>query len=342
MRPPFFTRLLFWLTLGIFSTFFAEVVSASSPFVFFTSFGLIGTYPIYLLHTLVLGTLVIRQGKQVSLQALYFAGGIFGLYEAYITKVLWSPPWNTTPLRVGGISLLDTIVLVGFWHVFMSFIIPLFVAELFLLHSNRLVRCLPEKWQAFLHRPIAIWIIAGVMGLWQGIAAGQYAVISALANALVLLVFIVLWGRLTRGHDYEWQDLLPNRTEWIVLLVILLGYYLVFGFRVRTDAIPGLGGQLTIWMMYIIWGVLLWLALKAAPVETEPVEPAFSIPPVRTWLKFMLGFGLTSLVVSLLLLPVRDVAFGVVWVMGLITGVVALVWMTVKVLNRNHQHAKTE
>ncbi|MGD0707788.1 MAG: hypothetical protein ABSA51_04985 [Anaerolineaceae bacterium] len=99
VRPPFFTRLLFWLILGLFSTFFAEVVSASSPFVFFTAFGLIGTYPIYLLHTLVLGTLVIRRGKVVSLQALYFAGGIFGLYEAYITKVLWSPPWNSTPLR---------------------------------------------------------------------------------------------------------------------------------------------------------------------------------------------------------------------------------------------------
>jgi hypothetical protein len=342
MRPPFFTRLLFCLILGLFSTFFAEVVSASSPFVFFTPFGLIGTYPIYLLHTLVLGTLVIRRGKQVSLQALYFAGGIFGLYEAYITKVLWNPPWNTTPLRVVGISLLDTVVLVGFWHVFMSFIVPLFAAELFLLRSNRLMRSLPEKWQAFLRRPIAVWVIAGVMGLWQGIAAGQYAVISALANALVLLVFIFLWKRLTRDHDYEWQDLLPNRTEWIVLLVVLLGYYLVFGFGVRAGAIPGLGGQLTIWLMYIIWGVLLWLALKTAPVEMEPVEPAFSIPPMRTWLIFMLGFGLTSLVVSLLLLPVRDVAFGVVWVIGLLTGVVALVRMTVKVFNKGRRHVKTE
>ena len=31
------------------------------------------------------------------------------------------------------------------------------------------------------------------------------------------------------------------------------------------------------------------------------------------------------------LLPVRDVAFGVVWVMGINVGVVVLVWMTVKV-----------
>jgi hypothetical protein len=282
---------------------------------------------------LVLATLVIRRGKAVSLQALYFAGGIFGLYEAYITKVLWSPPWNTTPLRVAGISLLDTTVLVGFWHVFMSFIVPLFATEAFLLRSNRLMRCLPEKGQTFLRRPISIWIFAAVMGLWQGIAAGQWAVVSALANSLVLLVFIALWKRLTRDQAYEWQDLLPNRIEWIVLLVILLGYYLVFGFSVRADAIPGLGGQLTIWVMYAVWGTLLWLALKAAPAEAEPVRPPeFTIPPLRTWLKFMLGFGLVSLAVSQLLLPVRDMAFGVIWVMGLMTGVVALVWMTVKVL----------
>jgi hypothetical protein len=63
---------------------------------------------------------------------------------------------------------------------------------------------------------------------------------------------------------------------------------------------------------------------------------------MRTWLIFMLGFGLTSLVVSLLLLPVRDVAFGVVWVMGLLAGVVALVWMTLKVFDQNRRHAKAE
>ena len=43
------------------------------------------------------------------------------------------------------------------------------------------------------------------MGLWQGIAAGQWAVVSALANSLVLLVFIALWKRLTRDQAYEWQ-----------------------------------------------------------------------------------------------------------------------------------------
>jgi len=342
MRPPFFTRLFFWLILGLFSTFFAEVVSASSPFVFFTPFGLVGTYPIYLLHTLVLGTLVIRRSRQVSLQALYFAGGIFGLYEAYITKVLWSPPWDTTTLHVAGISVLDTVVLVGFWHAFMSFIVPLFAGELFLLRSNKLMRCLPEKWQAFLRRPAGVWVLAGVIGLWQGIAAGQYAVVSALANALVLLVFIFLWQRLTRGRAYDWQDLLPNRIEWLVLLALLAGYYLVFGFNVRADAVPGLGGQLTIWVMYAIWGTLLWLALRVAPTEAEPIEPAFTIPPVRTWLKFMLGFGLISLVVSLLVLPVRNVAFGAIWAVVLLAGAVALVWMTVSVLKQNHRFEKLD
>ena len=264
------------LILGLFSTFFAEVVSASSPFVFFTAFGLIGTYLSICCTPWCWECWSSAVGRQCRCRRCILPGVLFGLYEAYITKVLWSLPWNTTTVaggrdfavghrRPGG-------VLARVHVVHRPAYSP---AELFLLRSNSLMRCLPEKWQAFLRRPASVWILAAVMGVWQGIAAGQWAVVSALVNSLVLLVFIALWKRLTCDQVNEWQAFgRPNRSEWTVLLVILLGYYLVFGFTVRQDAILGTWGQLTIWLMYAVWGTLLCLALKAAPVETEPVRAA--------------------------------------------------------------------
>ena len=54
--------------------------------------------------------------KPFSLRTLYFVSLLFGMYEAYITKVLWSPPWNPGSLRIAGIALAETTLLVFFWH----------------------------------------------------------------------------------------------------------------------------------------------------------------------------------------------------------------------------------
>jgi hypothetical protein len=63
--------------------------------------GIIGVFPLYTLHTLVLGW-VIFQRKRVTLNSMFLAGMIFGLYESCITKVLWVPTWGNTQWIAGG------------------------------------------------------------------------------------------------------------------------------------------------------------------------------------------------------------------------------------------------
>ena len=41
-NPTFGTKLLFWVILGVFATFFAEVISGSSPFPFLPIMGVWG------------------------------------------------------------------------------------------------------------------------------------------------------------------------------------------------------------------------------------------------------------------------------------------------------------
>src|SRR5512138_349608 len=129
-------RMLFWLILGALSTFFAEVVCGSAPFALVDGGGLLLVLPLYGLHTLVLGTLVLGRPGRVSFGALFLAGVLFGLYEGYITKVLWNPPWDAEAFRLGGVAVLSTLMLALFWHPFMAFIVPLFAGECLLTGSS--------------------------------------------------------------------------------------------------------------------------------------------------------------------------------------------------------------
>ena len=88
--PPRRVRWLFWVILTAFSVFFAEITIGSMMFPFMDPFGLLVTCPLYGLHILVLATIVLKRGR-ASFASLYFAGNLFGLYEAYITKALVEP-----------------------------------------------------------------------------------------------------------------------------------------------------------------------------------------------------------------------------------------------------------
>ena len=64
-NPTFRTKLLFWVTLGVFSTFFAEVISGSTPFPFLPimgAWGMVMVTPLYAIHILVFAYLVYRYG----------------------------------------------------------------------------------------------------------------------------------------------------------------------------------------------------------------------------------------------------------------------------------------
>ncbi|MFO7944382.1 MAG: hypothetical protein R6U51_08825 [Anaerolineales bacterium] len=71
-------------------------------FPYFHAWGLLVVVPLYGLHILVLAHLVYRS-PQPHFPSLIFAGMLFGLYEAYLTKVLWDPPWGEA-LIIGGVA----------------------------------------------------------------------------------------------------------------------------------------------------------------------------------------------------------------------------------------------
>ena len=103
--PPA-TRLAFGLTLGWFSFAFAELSCGSTPSLFYPAFefswSLAITWPLYMSHCVLILTALVRARRALGWATvppvcLWLGGQLFGLYESWITKVLFRPTFAGFP-----------------------------------------------------------------------------------------------------------------------------------------------------------------------------------------------------------------------------------------------------
>lgn len=334
VKPGRRTRLLFWYILGCLSTLFAEVVSGSDIFPFYTPVSYILVIPLYTLHILVLWCLVFRYGRP-WLYALFPAGCLFGLYEAYVTKVLWSPTWSTGGFTFLGVYVVESIVLVPFWHTFMSFIVPLLVAESTLTSSGEIYSLLPVWARKAVRRvkPPAMYLLPVLGGLSQstGAATVNDAVLSGVSAGLYVAALIHVWRRLG-GTVYTMRSLLPEPGEFKVVAALLVVYYVATGALLRPEELPGLVPQAAIWALYAFFGALLVMGLRKSR-EVEPSPESVTLNP---------SIGRVLLLGALLSLgSVAGVTTGlsliwimVIWVAGSVFGL-AMIALTVRNVTRS-------
>ncbi|MBN1304334.1 MAG: hypothetical protein JXA13_07850 [Anaerolineales bacterium] len=264
---------LFWLNIGLISTFFAEVISGADLFPYFHYRGIFMVVPIYLLHSLILITIIYRQGRP-TLAVLYFAGTLFGMYEAYITKILWTPDWNDSVFRIGELAVFETAVLVFFWHAWMSFILPLLAAETWLTNTTGLLSRFPVRLQQFFLSTRGWIMIAVLSGLFITINAQspRQILLSGAGVLLVLGLLGWLWRKLTRGCQYSLEDLLPDGKELTVMIAALAAVYLLCGITLRREAFPSLLGHMVIWGLYAVLICLFIMALFRSRSTAMPVS----------------------------------------------------------------------
>ena len=111
-------KIISFLLVGTLSVFFTEVFAGSSPLWFIDSWGIFMVFPLYSMHLIFFLNVAFRI-KRTSLGHLYLLGVLIGLYESWITKVLWAGyPGAEAPLMGTflGIAILEFSVLVFFWH----------------------------------------------------------------------------------------------------------------------------------------------------------------------------------------------------------------------------------
>jgi hypothetical protein len=320
-------RLFFWVILGAFSVFFAEVTVGSTMFPFFNPFSILVTCPLYALHILVLAPIVVRHPRPLF-ASLFFAGALFGLYEAYITKVLWSPPWNDNPVIVGGVAIIESMMLVLFYHAVMAFVVPLVAAERLLTNSGRVAATLKPRLARWIDERWFTVVFAAACGVIQTINSPSllHTIGSTVSSSGFVLILVLLWKRATKGRLYALSDLLPRRRELGMLAFLLATQYIGLGILLRPEKLPGIGPQATIWGLYTIFILLFLLSLKRQAAQVDAVDPERRTPlPWQRWLLYAVAFAVTSTVCQPLAVFLKIPTFLVFWVGGLIVGCVLLI-----------------
>jgi len=169
MQPTKGRKTAFWILIGIFSVMFVEVPACSTMFPFWTIWGVLVVIPLYLLHSVFLATVVFRFGRP-RFWPLYAAGMLYGMYEAYITKVLWTSFRAEGPFyRFAGIALFETILLVFFLHAILAFVVPLLFTELLCTSSREIEQGLPHRVrESFRKHPrVLVGAVMAMLGFMQ-------------------------------------------------------------------------------------------------------------------------------------------------------------------------------
>jgi hypothetical protein len=333
-RPSRRAKYFTWIMISLVSFFFAEVISGSSmirsfePGALATSllWSLIITIPLYGLHTLILATIIYRFSKP-RLYTLFFAGVVFALYEAYITKVLWVGWGSDTIWYAGGIAVVETAILLLFWHPFMAFIIPLFASESLLTRSREVLAGLPRPLKRLFTSRKRTYGALLLFGLLCGInqAGLSPSPLHAIASNLLAFAIFTPLLYLYRRHDlhrYDIRQLLPDRREFVVLLAWLSLIYLVFGIGIRPETLRNLLPQVIVWLLYVIFLVLLYFGIK----KSKHLEmPGTGFPIRFSWRLYGAFFFLITFVSALIsLAPFRVIITMLGLLIGTATGLIML------------------
>ena len=320
-------RLFFWMILGAFSVFFAEVTAGSSPFPWIEAWGLFVTLPLYGLHALFLAWVVFSPGRRISLPTLFIAGALFGMYEAYITKVLFDPSWGSHGLAVGGLYLLQTLVLVLYWHPFMAFIVPLFFAEQLLAGSREILGLLPARPRSPTGTMVAGVCIAALAGLVLSLGAAANsastlkAAESVLLSYVVLAVLVLTWRLAVGGTRWTLRELLPTRRQGLIIAGLLAALYLVLGTTLRSASLPrNLIPHATALAVYAFLIALLILNIRKASSAPAPAGQ----PERRNVSSVVMAiFMVVLLAATAALAPFKNadyIAVMITWIIGCIVG----------------------
>ena len=318
--PTLRTKLIFWALLSVLSVAIAEVSVASAPFAFVNPVETAFLTLFYGSHLLLFAWLGFRRGWP-TLPALWLGGVLFGLYEFYITKVLWEPPWGDV-ISLAHIDVVALVVLAFFWHPFMAFILPLAIGEAVGTRGRWVARQLPAWFTGASRR--SILIAFAIVGLTHGLMTGSpgVAIISTASALSAFLVTASWWRRGGRATRWGLRDLLPNDKQGKRIALVLALQYVVFIPLWNADSIPPLLGHVIVWLLYAGFALLFHSALKDS-ISSSPV-PTGS-PAIWPRNRVIQWAGALLFLSALGSLGQPEIGFVVVWIGAIVAGLRMLV-----------------
>ena len=271
--PVVFPRLLIgWLVLIC-----AEVFSGASLRVgLWHPWTLVVTYWLYFAHFFFFTTLAVRTGR-TSLWSLYLWGVLFGLYESWITKVIWYGYSGDGNFILGSIGPygVSEISMVLVFHPVASFILPLAVACLLYPSLRRLFPDL--AWLTGTSRGARVVQIYLVLSFVPTMAMNSGGRANLALNLVVMFVVLLVLLRLARTGVVT-SDARPivvfGRGGLFGLCLYLLLLYGLTYVYLRPEGLPSVAVQLFTFVFYAvaIAGIFLHRCREPLPVTASRVQ----------------------------------------------------------------------
>ena len=289
------TKIVFILLAGSLSMFFAEALSGSSVLWFVTPWAWLVTFWLYLAHLLLFINLALIF-RRTSLTVLYLWGVLFGLHEAWITKVTWAGYAGQAPGigKILGFAIPEFPLIVFFWHPVFSFILPVLAFEVLSGKTNmlpghrRYLSKRPRNWLVALSA-----VLIGATFLSMNAQGNLVATVVTIVGSVVIIGVLYLLSRgLSKisGMRFSIESLRLGKIGMFVLLVYLaLLYVLAFVYILPERTASPLTILLTLGVYTVIVGLLY--------LKKPDVPPA--LPQSDAAVRF---FGLKELLALLAIL----------------------------------------
>jgi hypothetical protein len=229
---------------------------------------LLVTYWLYFAHFFFFTTLAVRTGR-TSFWSLYMWGVLFGLYESWITKVIWYGYGGDGKLAMGSIGPygISEMSMVLIFHPMMAFIFPLAVTCLL---CPPLRRQFPDlAWftgrskGARIVQGYLIFSFAPVMAMNSG---GPINLAVNLAVAIVAFVLLARWARPALDSSDGRAIVVFGRSGFVGLCVYLVCLYGVTYFFLRPEGLPSVAVQLLTFVFYGAAIACLWMHRRREPL----------------------------------------------------------------------------
>jgi len=254
---------------GVLSVVFAEVFSGSAPLWFLDAWGLLVVLPLYWGHGLLLLNLAMRF-ERTSVPQLYLWGIFYGLYESWMTKVIWAGYMGEEPQFgiILGFAWGEFMVIALFWHAIFSFIVPIAVFQILGRNKDALGGYLTCKNRSgkILY---GVVILIGSVFIANGFAFDILAtLIASIGNTAIVLIFTLM--ALRSNPEGFTVEALKLGKKGIGLVSGYVGFlYLFLWFFI----FPGrIAGAVTI-LLTILFYISIALLLRLSPRKNSIIEP---------------------------------------------------------------------
>jgi hypothetical protein len=277
MLPQTKTRLLFYLVFTCFGLFHAEVLSRSQPWVLLNPLWFLLVAPVYGVHYVVLGDLLLRR-RATGFFPVFIAGCILGMYEFVITKMFWNPTWSPYAPRVMEVAWLEVFWIGFWWHAFMSFAIPFLLVRKLVLEQHSHPFQIKEVRYILVGAPV----ISATFGVAFGspplelLASILLSMVVLFAVARFFLRRAPLWG--FKGPD----DVLLGPTGRRRAMGALALVYIFYGATMRPDAWPSVVGFVLPALLYAVLFLMFYPFVRGDRVPIVAPPAPLAIPVAAT------------------------------------------------------------